>query len=125
SMVVSLTTTPMMCAYVLRPHVEREPGRFFRWSERGFAALQRLYGRSLGFVLRHPLITMLVFLATVILNIDLYVTIPKGFFPQQDTGRIVGGIRADQAISFQAMRRKFRQFVQIVRDDPDVQSVPA
>ena len=86
----------------------RQPGRFFRWSERGFAALQRWYGRSLRFVLRHPLSTMLVFLATVILNIHLYVTIPKGFFPQQDTGRIVGGIRADQSISFQAMRRKFR-----------------
>jgi multidrug efflux pump len=123
SMVVSLTTTPMMCAYVLRPHSDRPPGRFFRWSERGFAALQRWYGGSLRLVLRHPLITMLVFLATVILNIDLYVTIPKGFFPQQDTGRIVGGIRADQSISFQAMRRKFRQFMQIVREDPAVESV--
>jgi multidrug efflux pump len=123
SMVVSLTTTPMMCAYVLRPHDHaRPPGRFFRWSERGFTALQRWYGSSLGFVLRHPLATMLVFLATVILNIDLYVTIPKGFFPQQDTGRIVGGIRADQSISFQAMRRKFRQFMEIVRQDPAVES---
>ena len=123
SMVVSLTTTPMMCAYVLRPHDgTRPPGRFFRWSERGFAALQRWYGGSLRFVLRHPLATMLVFLATVILNIDLYVTIPKGFFPQQDTGRIVGGIRADQSISFQAMRRKFRQFMEIVRQDPAVES---
>jgi len=124
SMVVSLTTTPMMCAYVLRPHdTTRPPGRFFRWSERGFAALQRWYGGSLRFVLRHPLATMLVFLATVILNIDLYVTIPKGFFPQQDTGRIVGGIRADQSISFQAMRRKFRQFMEIVRQDPAIESV--
>jgi multidrug efflux pump len=124
SMVVSLTTTPMMCAYVLRPHDgTRRPGLFFRWSERGFAALQRWYGASLRLVLRHPLLTMLVFLATVILNIDLYVTIPKGFFPQQDTGRIVGGIRADQSISFQAMRRKFRQFMQIVREDPAVENV--
>jgi multidrug efflux pump len=124
SMVVSLTTTPMMCAYVLRPHDNtRRPGRFFRWSERGFAALQRWYGASLRFVLRHPLSTMLVFLATVILNIHLYVTIPKGFFPQQDTGRIVGGIRADQSISFQAMRRKFRQFMEIVRQDPAIESV--
>jgi multidrug efflux pump len=124
SMVVSLTTTPMMCAYVLRPHDNtRRPGRFFRWSERGFAALQRWYGASLRFVLRHPLATMLVFLATVILNIHLYVTIPKGFFPQQDTGRIVGGIRADQSISFQAMRRKFRQFMEIVRQDPAIESV--
>ena len=89
----------------------------------GFAALQRWYGNSLRFVLRHPLSTMLVFLATVILNIHLYVTIPKGFFPQQDTGRIVGGIRADQSISFQAMRRKFRQFMEIVRQDPAIESV--
>ena len=124
SMVVSLTTTPMMCAYVLRPHDDtRRPGRFFRWSGQGFAALQRWYGASLRFVLRHPLATMLVFLATVILNIHLYVTITKGFFPQQDTGRIVGGIRADQSISFQAMRRKFRQFMEIVRQDPAIESV--
>ncbi len=124
SMVVSLTTTPMMCAYVLRPPgAHREPGFFARLSERGLGGLQHLYGRSLGLVLRHRLLTMFVFLATVILNIHLYVTIPKGFFPQQDTGRIMGGIRADQSISFQAMRRKFRQFVEIVRSDPAVESV--
>ncbi|MCA0304235.1 MAG: efflux RND transporter permease subunit [Proteobacteria bacterium] len=124
SMIVSLTTTPMMCAYVLRPPgSHREPGLLARLSERGLGGLQRLYGRSLGLVLRHPLLTMLVFLATVILNIHLYVTIPKGFFPQQDTGRIVGGIRADQSISFQAMRRKFRQFMEIVRQDPAIESV--
>ncbi len=123
SMVVSLTTTPMMCAYVLRPHDRRKEGLFFRASERAFGALQSLYGRSLGVVLRHPLLTMLVFLATVLLNIHLYVTIPTGFFPQQDTGRIVGGIRADQSISFQAMRRKFRQFMEIIRTDPAIESV--
>jgi len=124
SMVVSLTTTPMMCAYVLRPPgPHREPGFLARLSERGLGGLQRLYGRSLGLVLRHPLLTMFVFLATVLLNIHLYVTIPKGFFPQQDTGRIMGGIRADQSISFQAMRRKFRQFVEIVRSDPAIESV--
>ncbi|WP_422009618.1 efflux RND transporter permease subunit [Reyranella sp.] len=124
SMVVSLTTTPMMCAYVLRPPgAHREPGFLARLSERGLGGLQRLYGRSLGLVLRHPLLTMFVFLATVLLNIHLYVTIPKGFFPQQDTGRIMGGIRADQSISFQAMRRKFRQFVEIVRSDPAIESV--
>ncbi len=123
SMVVSLTTTPMMCAYVLRQPSDRPPGWFFRVSERGFALLQTLYARSLGLVLRHPLITILVFLGTVLLNIHLYVSIPKGFFPQQDTGRIVGGIRADQSISFQAMRRKFRQFIEIVRADPAIESV--
>lgn len=123
SMVVSLTATPMMCAYVLRQPSQRPPGLFFRVSERAFALLQTLYGRSLGLVLRHPLITILVFLGTVLLNIHLYVSIPKGFFPQQDTGRIVGGIRADQSISFQAMRRKFRQFIEIVRADPAIESV--
>ena len=124
SMVVSLTTTPMMCAYVLRaPGEHHRPNFFARFSERGLGGLQWLYGRSLGFVLRHPLLTMLVFLATVLLNIHLYVTIPKGFFPQQDTGRLMGGIRADQSISFQAMRRKFRQFVEIVRSDPAIESV--
>ncbi|WP_289297694.1 efflux RND transporter permease subunit [uncultured Reyranella sp.] len=124
SMVVSLTTTPMMCAYVLRPPGEhRRPNVFARLSERGLGGLQWLYGRSLALVLRHPLLTMLVFLATVLLNIHLYVTIPKGFFPQQDTGRLMGGIRADQSISFQAMRRKFRQFVEIVRSDPAIESV--
>jgi len=123
SMVISLTTTPMMCAYVLRPPREKPPGFFFRLSEQLFGGLQNLYGRSLGLVLRHPLLTMLVFLGTILLNIHLYVTIPKGFFPQQDTGRIVGGIRADQSISFQAMRRKFRQFMAIVQADPAVQSV--
>jgi multidrug efflux pump len=124
SMVVSLTTTPMMCAYVLRaPGEHRRPNVFARLAERGLGGLQWLYGRSLGLVLRHPLLTMLVFLATVLLNIHLYVTIPKGFFPQQDTGRLMGGIRADQSISFQAMRRKFRQFVEIVRSDPAIESV--
>ena len=130
SMVISLTTTPMMCAYVLKqprpkdaPEEEKRPNRFALAAERGFDAIQGFYGRTLGFVLRHPRMTMVVFLATVLFNIHLYVAIPKGFFPQQDTGRIVGGIRADQSISFQAMRRKFRQFVAIVREDPAVENV--
>ena len=66
---------------------------------------------------------MMVFLGTIVLNFFLYVQIPKGFFPQQDTGRIIGGIRADQSISFQSMRRKFRQFVNIIREDPAIENV--
>jgi multidrug efflux pump len=130
SMVISLTTTPMMCAYVLRPprpegeeEEEKRPNRLARASERVFGAVQNFYGRTLGWVLRHPRLTMVVFLATVLLNIHLYASIPKGLFPQQDTGRLVGFIRADQSISFQAMRRKFRQFIAIVREDPALENV--
>ncbi len=128
SMVISLTTTPMMCAYVLRPprregEEEKSPGRLSRLSEQVFGAVQNFYGRTLAWVLRHTRLTMLVFLGTIILNVFLYVEIPKGFFPQQDTGRIIGFIRADQSISFQAMRRKFRQFVSIVRSDPAIENI--
>ena len=125
SMVVSLTATPMMCAYLLRaprPGADApRPNRVARAGEWVFTGLQNLYGRSLGWVLRHPRLTMTVFLGTILLNVHLYVSIPKGFFPQQDTGRIVGFIRADQSISFQAMRRKFRQLMEITRADPAIE----
>jgi len=128
SMVVSLTTTPMMCAYVLKPprregDAEKPPGRLARMSEHAFNSVQSFYGDTLGWVLRHPALTLMVFFATIAFNVFLYYEIPKGFFPQQDTGRIIGGIRADQAISFQSMRRKFRDFVAIVRADPAVENV--
>ena len=128
SMIISLTTTPMMCAYILKEprregEEEKRPGRLARAAERVFGAVQGFYGRTLRVVLNHPRLTMLVFMGTIILNIFLYVEIPKGFFPQQDTGRIIGGIRADQSISFQSMRRKFRQFVGIIRSDPDIANV--
>jgi multidrug efflux pump len=126
SMVVSLTTTPMMCAYVLRPsraEAETRPGWLARTGERLFAGVHAFYGRTLAIVLRHPRATILAFLGTVVLNVFLYIEVPKGFFPQQDTGRIIGGMRGDQSISFQSMRRKFRQFVAIVRADPAVENV--
>src|SRR5450631_3397944 len=123
SLAVSLTTTPMMCARLLRPKSEHHTGRVGAWSERAFAVLVGAYTRSLAWGLRHGVVIMLVLLATVCLNVFLYVNINKGFFPQQDTGRLVGGIQADQSISFQAMRVKLADFMGIVGSDPAVQNV--
>ena len=123
SLVVSLTTTPMMCARLLMPARERRVGRFHRWSERVFEAVLRGYGRTLSWALDHGPITVLILIATVALNVYLYVIIPKGFFPQQDTGQLIGRIQADQSISFQAMRQKLADFIAIVRADPAVANV--
>jgi multidrug efflux pump len=123
SLVVSLTTTPMMCARLLRPSAERKTGRIGRWSERVYESMLGAYARSLDWGLRHGIFVMLVLLVTVCLNVYLYVIIPKGFFPQQDTGRLVGGIQADQSISFQAMRQKLQDFMLIVSADPAVENV--
>jgi len=123
SLVISLTTTPMMCAYIVKPRPQRDEGRWYRWSESAFAAMLRFYDRSLVQALRHPALVMLILLATVCLNIYLFVIVPKGFFPQQDTGRMIGGIQADQSISFQRMRVKLKQFITIVQQDPTVDSV--
>ncbi len=123
SLALSLTTTPMMCSRLLRPAPERPPSRVFRWSERGFAVVLLGYERSLGWVLGHGPLTMLVLLVTVCLNVYLYIIVPKGFFPQQDTGRLIGFIQADQSISFQAMRQKLANFIDIVRSDPAVDTV--
>ncbi|HEX4378256.1 MAG TPA: efflux RND transporter permease subunit [Steroidobacteraceae bacterium] len=122
SMIVSLTTTPMMCAYVLKAGSDSQ-GRFMRAMERRFEAMRRFYGRTLDGALGHPLAVMLVLLATVVLNFYLYAVIPKGFFPQQDTGTLIGNLRADQSISFQAMSQKLRDVQAIVQSDPAVQDV--
>ncbi len=123
SLVVSLTTTPMMCSRLLLSAKERKTGRFHAWSERVFAAVLRGYRRTLGWALDHGPLTVLILLGTVALNVYLYVIVPKGFFPQQDTGQITGRIQADQSISFQAMRQKLADFIAIVRADPAVANV--
>jgi len=124
SLVISLTTTPMLCAWLLRPGVQRKPpGRVSRWFERGFGVILRTYEKSLDWALDSAWLVMLVLAFVVGLNVYLYAAAPKGFFPQQDTGQINGGIRADQSISFQAMQGKLRQLVNIIRDDPAVATV--
>jgi multidrug efflux pump len=124
SLAVSLTVTPMMCARFLQPEGHGR-GRLHRLGGRAFDALAALYERTLAWVLRHQRLTLLVTIVTVCVNVYLFVIVPKGFFPQQDTGRIVGGIQAEQDISFPAMRGKMTEFVNTVRGDPAVGSVVA
>ncbi|HHJ35912.1 MAG TPA: multidrug transporter subunit MdtC [Gammaproteobacteria bacterium] len=124
SLVVSLSTAPMLCAQLLQPVTDaHQHGRFYHWSERGFSALLSGYERSLTWVLKHPAFTMLVLLVTIFLNVYLYVIIPKGYFPQQDTGQLSGRIRGEQSASFQMMEKKLSDFIDIVRDDPAVKNV--
>jgi multidrug efflux pump len=118
SMVVSLTATPMMCAHLLRGH--QTHGWVYNKSEDGFNWLVSLYGKALSFVLRHSFVTLLVLLGTIGLNVYLFLLVPKGFFPQQDTGRMNGQIIADQDSSFQAMDKTLRDMVTIVAADPAV-----
>ena len=125
SLVVSLSTTPMMCSRLLKRASETRQGRVARWSESAFDAMHRGYERSLNWALRFPLFMVLVFFATVALTIFMYIEIPKGFFPQQDTGRLIGFVRADQSISFQAMRQKLDRLAAVVMADPAVDSVTA
>ena len=126
SLVVSLTTTPMMCARMLRKEEERgRRNMLSRQSERFFDLILRGYRASLGWSLRHSPLILLILLLTVGLNFFLYAKISKGFFPQQDTGRMFGFVRADQGISFQAMSRKIADLVEIVRADPAVENVTA
>jgi len=121
SMVVSLTATPMMCAHLLREHESH--GWLYRKVEDAFNWVVGLYGRILAVVLRHAFITLMVLLTTVGLNVYLFAKVSKGFFPQQDTGRMSGQILADQDTSFQAMDRILLQMVNIVAADPAVDTV--
>jgi multidrug efflux pump len=123
SLVISLTTTPMMCSLLLRRVQQRESPRFMQAFERAFARLRSRYEHSLDWALHHPRIMLLLLFATVGLNIYLYVVIPKGFFPQQDTGQLQGGIRGDASTSFQLMKRKLQEVAAIIQADPAVKTV--
>jgi multidrug efflux pump len=123
SLAVSLATTPMMCAVLLRGETGRQHGRIYQASERFFEGMLDLYRRTLTAALRHPATMMLILAVVFGLNFYLYDVIPKGFFPQQDTGRMVGNIQADQSISFQLMQQKLAQFVNIIKKDPAVETV--
>jgi multidrug efflux pump len=119
SLVISLTTTPMLCALFLKTGSARGPeGR-----PSLFERVRIGYGHTLTWALRHSFIVLLIFIATIGLNMYLFVVVPKGFFPQQDTGRIIGSLQADQSISYQAMSVKLRQLIDIVRADPAVDTV--
>jgi multidrug efflux pump len=121
SMAVSLTTTPMMCAYLLKE--QKTHGWMYRMTERAFTWNANAYGRTLSFVLRHPGPTLAILLATIGLNVYLFIHVPKGFFPQQDNGRIMGAIMADQDTSFQAMDKLLLQMTRIIAADPAVDTV--
>src|SRR5205823_756830 len=124
SLVISLTTTPMLCAWLLGPTAhEKKPSRISRWFETAFNVVHRWYEHSLDWALSARWLVMLILLLVIGLNAYLLVVVPKGFFPQQDTGQIAGGMRADQSISFQAMQDKLRTIVNIIRSDPAVDTV--
>jgi multidrug efflux pump len=123
SMVVSLTLTPMMCAWLLRPASAKEHGWADRWTERLLTAITDWYARALAVVMRHPRLTMAVNLATMALTVYLYVIVPKGFFPQQDNGRITATLDADQDTSFQTMSRLLTAFSLAIHEDPAVAGV--
>jgi multidrug efflux pump len=123
SLFVSLTTTPMMCARLLKQEQGTSHGWWYRVNERFFERMRTGYASSLAWVLRHPRSMLAVTLATMGLSIYLYVIVPKGFFPQQDTGRMSGNIQASQDMSFQAIRQKLTEVVEIIQSDPAVDTV--
>ena len=125
SLVVSLTTTPMLCARFLAPHDAGRHGALYRMSENGWLWMNRTYKKTVGWVLRHKRLTFAVAILMVAVNVWLYIIVPKGFFPQQDTGRMVGLIMGDQDVSFEDMNNKTNQFIRIVKQDPAVQNVLA
>ncbi|MDD2540595.1 MAG: multidrug efflux RND transporter permease subunit [Desulfuromonadaceae bacterium] len=125
SLVISLTTTPMMCATVLRDDKSNSHGRLYRASGRMFDWVHGHYETSLQWALEHTRIMLGLTVATVVASVSLFIIVPKGFFPEQDTGRIAGSIQAAQDISFQSMREKLTHVVAIIKQDPDVEYVTA
>ena len=125
SMVISLTTTPMMCAHLLRHKPNEKHGRFYKTTERFFDWVLSLYRHSLHWVLENPTITLIVLALTIALNVVIVVKIPKGFFPQQDTGTMGGGIQGPQDASFPAMNDSLIQIVKVIKSDPAVQHMIA
>jgi len=123
SLFISVTLTPMMCVRLLRHTLEKRNQPGMKGIGKRLAAVQQHYGRSLGWVLNHARWVLMVLFATIGLTIYLYITIPKTLLPEQDTGRLMGFIQADQSISFKAMRGKLENFMKIVRDDPAVDNV--
>jgi multidrug efflux pump len=123
SLIVSLTTTPMMCAAILKKEKPRARGRLYKASEWVYEHLRMGYEVSLRWALRHSFIMLFITILTLGVNVVLFAYIPKGFFPDQDTGRIFGGIQASQDISFQSMNRKLTRVMNIIRKDPDVADV--
>ncbi len=124
SLIVSLSTTPMLCARWLGQTSNPTPARK-TWGQSLYIRLEKIYARSLRWTLSHKPLTLLLLMLTIGLNVYLYITIPKGFFPQQDTGRLFGNLRADQNISFQAMQTKLQTFIKTIKDDPAVEQVIA
>jgi multidrug efflux pump len=125
SLLVSLTTTPMLCAQFLKSRDASRHGPIYRGSERAFLWLHGEYAGALRWVLRHQALMLGIIFSTLILNVYLFIIVPKGFFPQQDTGRMSGSTRASQDISFEGMRVKQRQLAQMVLNDPAIRSVTA
>jgi len=125
SLVISLTTTPMMCARLLKNESRQRHGRLYSMSERMFSGMLRLYERTLAVVLRHPGATLAVLVVTIAANVYMFAIVPKGFFPQQDAGRVIGAIQGQQDSSFQSMQARVARYVEIIKSDPAVATVMA
>ena len=125
SMLISLTTTPMMCAHLLKPHNGEKHGPIYRASERFFDGMLNVYRHSLLWVLDNSGLMLVVLLLTIALNVVLVIKIPKGFFPQQDTGAMVGGVQGPQDASFSVMNASIKALVNVIKADPAVDNVNA